>query len=158
MSSFGCFVYIYIVIITIYNVNNFFYFFLLTYIAINTILIVLPAPRQYVNIKMSRVFPFQIFLGSFFCLQAQLRTISAGTALSRHDLRPAVSTNNCAYSFPGKNLPGKKIIKPKPNKAQKKSEPDNSDPDQARSPMWGKFYPLSFHKVNVPSVDSSLPK
>ena len=45
------------------------------------------------------------------------------------DLRPGVSANNCAYFFPGKNLPGKKFIKPKPNKAQKKSEPAEADPD-----------------------------
>ena len=63
----------------------------------------------------------------------------------------------CVF-LPRQKSPRKKIIKPKPNKAQKKSEPDNSDPDQARSPMWGKFYPLSFHKVNVPSVVVSLPK
>ena len=111
-----------------------------------------------VTFRGAENFLSKYFSALFFCLQARLRTISAGTALSRQHLRPAVSTNNCAYSFPGKNLPGKKIIKPKPNKAQKKSEPDNSDPDQARSPMWGKFYPLSFHKVNVPSVVVSLPK
>jgi len=110
-----------------------------------------------VTFRGAENFLSKYFSALFFCLQAQLRTISAGTALSRHDLRPAVSTNNCAYSFPGRKLqpPGKY---PLPNKAQKKSEPDNSDPDQARSPMWGKFYPLSFHKVNVPSVVVSLPK
>ena len=54
------------------------------------------------------------------------------------DLRPGVSANNCAYSFPGRKLqpPGKKnFIKPKPNKAQKKSEPAEADPDRARSPI-----------------------
>ena len=120
----------------------------------------MPFPILGIMLILRRVeiFLSKYFSALFFCLQARLRTISAGTALSRQHLRPGVSTNNCAYSSPGKNLPGKKFIKPKPNKAQKKSEPDNSDPDQARSPMWGKFYPLSFHKVNVPSVDSSLPK
>ena len=84
-------------------------------------------------LKRVENFLSKYFSALFFCLQARLRTISAGTALSRQHLRPAVSANNCAYSFPSKNLPGKKLqnlnlIKHKKNRSQIILTPIKPDP------------------------------
>ena len=95
----------------------------------------MPFPILGIVLIVRRVENFlsKYFSALFFCLQAQLRTISAGPDPTRQHLRPGVSTNNCAYSFPGKNLPGKKLqnlnlIKHKKNRSQIILTPIKPDP------------------------------